>query len=469
MASDHRRRKPGRGSMIARADFPRADPVRRRLRRPGALVAVALVDAAVHRPPRPGRATGDAAAGLAAPSRRAAGRDARRRAAPDRPRAAAAGRRPDPGRRLHRVAALARSVGAAGPAARTAGRRAADGTCPTTPRCTRTTAGWRCSTRSSSPTGSTATPAEPSAPLVVDAVTEVEHGGRPAWEAVVRADAVYEPRCGCCPLLRTRYDRPPRVPGRPEYVLPVYPEAYRVRLDVEHRGLRAHRGDRRAHARAGARPADRGGRRADGRRPVRRAAAASALVPPPSVAGADLADGAEQHPERGDLLLAGPAARQRPTRRGRTRGRRRCARSSGGQSTAASAISSNAARTSSAVTCARPNDRMPGVSMTVPPAGRSNSTADDDVCRPLPILLTSPVARNASGTSRLTRVDLPTPDCPTNTLIRQASRSMSSSSGVSRRHVRRRRGRGRRTGRAAAAGWPRSVLVRQSSGSSPPA
>ena len=75
---------------------------------------------------------------------------------------------------------------------------------------------------------------------------------------------------------------------------------------------------------------------------------------------------------------------------------------------------------------------MPGVSMTVPPAGRSNSTAEDDVCRPLPILLTSPVARKASGTSRFTRVDLPTPDWPTNTLIRQASRSSSPSSGASR-------------------------------------
>jgi hypothetical protein len=67
-------------------------------------------------------------------------------------------------------------------------------------------------------------------PLLVDTVTEVDHGGRPAWEAVVRPTPVYEPRCACCPLLRTReidlleYGAP---------MLDEYPEAFRVRLDVE--------------------------------------------------------------------------------------------------------------------------------------------------------------------------------------------------------------------------------------------
>lgn len=39
--------------------------------------------------------------------------------------------------------------------------------------------------------------------LEVETVTEVEHGGRPAWEALVRTTPHYEPRCGCCPLLRS--------------------------------------------------------------------------------------------------------------------------------------------------------------------------------------------------------------------------------------------------------------------------
>ena len=68
--------------------------------------------------------------------------------------------------------------------------------------------------------------------LVVDTVTEVEHAGRPAWEAVVADDAVYEPRCGCCPLLRTRAIDLLEYRDHPEHILPVYPDAHRVRLDV---------------------------------------------------------------------------------------------------------------------------------------------------------------------------------------------------------------------------------------------
>ncbi len=68
--------------------------------------------------------------------------------------------------------------------------------------------------------------------------------------------------------------------------------------------------------------------------------------------------------------------------------------------------------------------------MTQPPPGRRSATADVDVCRPRPVTsLTTPVARRASGTSALTSVDLPTPECPTNTDVRPASASRTASSG----------------------------------------
>jgi hypothetical protein len=69
--------------------------------------------------------------------------------------------------------------------------------------------------------------------LVVDDVREVEHGGRPAWEAVVRTTPAYEPRCGCCSLLRSLEVDIQEYGPRSEHVLDEYPEAYRVRLDVE--------------------------------------------------------------------------------------------------------------------------------------------------------------------------------------------------------------------------------------------
>ena len=63
---------------------------------------------------------------------------------------------------------------------------------------------------------------------------------------------------------------------------------------------------------------------------------------------------------------------------------------------------------------------MPGVSMIQPPGSGSGSiSAEVEVCRPRPVTaLTSPTARSASGTSALTSVDLPTPLCPTSTLVR---------------------------------------------------
>lgn len=68
--------------------------------------------------------------------------------------------------------------------------------------------------------------------LLVDDVREVEHGGRPAWEAVVRTTPAYEPRCGCCSLLRSLEVDVQEYGPRSEHVLDEYPEAHRVRLDV---------------------------------------------------------------------------------------------------------------------------------------------------------------------------------------------------------------------------------------------
>lgn len=68
--------------------------------------------------------------------------------------------------------------------------------------------------------------------LDVRTVTAVEHGGRPAWEAVVTTTPAYEPRCGCCPLLRSREVDLLEYADYPDHILAAYPEAYRVRLDV---------------------------------------------------------------------------------------------------------------------------------------------------------------------------------------------------------------------------------------------
>ncbi len=71
----------------------------------------------------------------------------------------------------------------------------------------------------------------PGTPLAVDAVREVEHAGRAAWEALVVPTDAYEPRCGCCPLLRSRgVDELEwgSVPDGQEY-----PSASLVRLDLQ--------------------------------------------------------------------------------------------------------------------------------------------------------------------------------------------------------------------------------------------
>ena len=66
--------------------------------------------------------------------------------------------------------------------------------------------------------------------LDVDRVSAVAHAGRPAWEAVVRTTPRYQPRCGCCSLLRDRRIDQLEWDGRNQ--LAEYPDAYRVRLDV---------------------------------------------------------------------------------------------------------------------------------------------------------------------------------------------------------------------------------------------
>jgi hypothetical protein len=76
----------------------------------------------------------------------------------------------------------------------------------------------------------------PAPALRVESVAAVEHGGRAAWEAVVVPEETYEPRCGCCPLLRTRAVDLLEYGDRPEHLLEAYPDAFRVRLDV-HTGV----------------------------------------------------------------------------------------------------------------------------------------------------------------------------------------------------------------------------------------
>lgn len=49
---------------------------------------------------------------------------------------------------------------------------------------------------------------------------------------MVRPTEDYEPRCGCCPLLRTRRIDVLEWGDHPGSVLAAYPDAFRVRLDV---------------------------------------------------------------------------------------------------------------------------------------------------------------------------------------------------------------------------------------------
>ena len=66
---------------------------------------------------------------------------------------------------------------------------------------------------------------------------EVDHYGRPAWEAVLRPTDDYDPRCSCCPLLHSLESDQleaeagglPAPTHEPDFQ---YADAHRVRLDV---------------------------------------------------------------------------------------------------------------------------------------------------------------------------------------------------------------------------------------------
>ena len=79
-------------------------------------------------------------------------------------------------------------------------------------------------------------------------------------------------------------------------------------------------------------------------------------------------------------------------------------------------------------TCATPNERTPGVSIIHPPPASASAIAEDEVCRPRPVAsLTEPVARSALSTSAFTKVDFPTPEWPSSTVVFSARISRISS------------------------------------------
>lgn len=74
-------------------------------------------------------------------------------------------------------------------------------------------------------------------PVVVTELAEVEHHGRPAWQATVAPTPAYDPRCSCCPLLFSAaseaWEAEGGVPTLRERDPGLrYADAHRVRLDV---------------------------------------------------------------------------------------------------------------------------------------------------------------------------------------------------------------------------------------------
>ena len=59
---------------------------------------------------------------------------------------------------------------------------------------------------------------------------EVEHHGRPAWEALARPTPSYTPRCSCCSLL---FDEDSLLDAPPDEAQFELPDVHRVRLDVQ--------------------------------------------------------------------------------------------------------------------------------------------------------------------------------------------------------------------------------------------
>jgi hypothetical protein len=71
----------------------------------------------------------------------------------------------------------------------------------------------------------------------VDDLIEVDHHGRPAWQAVLRPTPGYDPRCSCCALLFSETSEARSAQGGGPTARELdpdlrYPDAHRVRLDV---------------------------------------------------------------------------------------------------------------------------------------------------------------------------------------------------------------------------------------------
>ena len=109
--------------------------------------------------------------------------------------------------------------------------------------------------------------------------------------------------------------------------------------------------------------------------------------------------------------LGREARRPRAPPRSRTRARPRGGSPRTGTLDASSAMSSNASSSPSSAS-QRWSSRMPGLSTTMPPPGRSTSSRRVVVCRPEPSSPRCPFARSSSPTSTFTSVDLPTPEGP---------------------------------------------------------
>ena len=77
---------------------------------------------------------------------------------------------------------------------------------------------------------------EAGSPVDLDSLREIEHHGRPAWEAVLRPTSDYWPRCSCCELLyslesaRLRAEEGWHEDPSSDTA---YPDRHRVRLDLE--------------------------------------------------------------------------------------------------------------------------------------------------------------------------------------------------------------------------------------------
>ena len=74
-------------------------------------------------------------------------------------------------------------------------------------------------------------------PTLIEEPVEADHHGRPAWEAVLRPTAAYDPRCACCALLfsaesEARWSEGGGLPAHERNPGLRYPDAHRVRLDV---------------------------------------------------------------------------------------------------------------------------------------------------------------------------------------------------------------------------------------------